>query len=112
VRVLDDVVLAFRLAGVAGEAAPLAEKIEAGLPSRDHLVHVRLVAGVEEEPVARRVEDAVQGEGQLDDAQVRAEVAARAGDLGDEEVADLGREQDELLRGHPADVLWRTDRGQ
>jgi hypothetical protein len=66
VRVLDQVVLGLGLAGVAGQPAPLAQQIEAVLPPGDHLVHISLVAGVEEDPVLRRVEDPVQRQGQLD----------------------------------------------
>ncbi len=75
-------------------------------------MHVRLVAGVEEEPVAGGVEDPVHGEGQLDHAEVGAEVAAGAGDLGDQEVTDLGGEDVQLLGGHPLDVLRAADGAQ
>ena len=53
---------------------------------------VGLVAGVEDERVVGRVEDAVQRDRELDDAEVRAEVPAGAGDVLDEELADLGGE--------------------
>ena len=45
--------------------------------------------GIEDDGVARRVEHAVQGDRQLDDAQVGSEVPARGSDLADEELADL-----------------------
>ena len=60
VGVLDDVVLGLRLARVAADAALLAQLVEAGQPAGEELVDVGLVAGVEDDPVARRVEDAVQ----------------------------------------------------
>ena len=53
VRVLDQVVLALGPARVAGEAAALAQQVEAVLPAGHDLVDVRLVAGVEQDPVAR-----------------------------------------------------------
>ena len=105
VPVLDDVVLALGLARVAGEAAALAEQVEAVLPAGDDLVHVRLVPGVEQDAVVRRVEHPVQGERELDHAEVRAEVAAGAGHLVDQEVADLRGQDRELRCGQLAQVL-------
>ena len=96
--VLDDVVLGLGLARVAGQAALLAQRVEVGRAAGEDLVHVGLVAGVEDDPVVRRVEDPVDGDGQLDHAEVGAEVAAVPGDLGDQEVADLAGELVELLR--------------
>ena len=122
--VLDDVVLGLRLAGVAADAALLAELLEAGHPAGEQLVHVGLVAGVEHDAVARRVEDPVHGDGELDHAEVGPEVAAgpRAGP--DEEVADLGGQLVELgcaqtpqvargrdlLQAHPFTVTTDTAR--
>ena len=51
--------------------------LEAIAPAGEELVHVALVADVEDELVLRRVEDAVQRDGQLDDAEVRARGARR-----------------------------------
>jgi hypothetical protein len=112
VRVFDDVVLTLTLARVAGEPAAAAQEVEAVLAAGDDLVHVCLVAGVEENPVLRRVEDAVQGEGQLDHAEVRAQMTAGARDLRDEEVADLRREHVELLGGQVAQITRGPDRAQ
>jgi hypothetical protein len=50
----------------------------------EELVDIALVANIEEELVARRVEDSVQSEGELHDAEVRAEVAAGFGEDLDE----------------------------
>ena len=47
----------------------------------DQLVRVRLVAGVEDDLVARGVEDVVQRERQLDDAEVPAKMAPDLGDI-------------------------------
>jgi hypothetical protein len=110
VRVLDDVMLALRPAGVAGQAAALAELVEAGLPTGHDLVHVRLVPGVEEEPVVRRIEDPVHGQGQLDHTEVRPEVAAGAGHLGHQKVPDLTGEGGQLVERHSLEVLRATDR--
>ena len=81
--------LGLGLAGVAGQPALLTQGREVGGAPGQDLVDVGLVAGVEDDPVRRRVEDAVDGEGQLDDAEVGSEVAAGLGHLGDEEGADL-----------------------
>ena len=73
---------------VTGEPAARAQGAEV-LPPRQQLVDVRLMPGVEDERVLRGVEHAVQGDRQLHDAEVRAQVPAGAGDVLDEEVADL-----------------------
>ena len=59
------------------------------LAAGQHLVHVGLVAGVEDDRVVRRVEDAVQREGELDHAEVGAEVPAGRSDLVDQEFTDF-----------------------
>jgi hypothetical protein len=112
VRVLDEVVLALRLVRVAGQTAGLTQQVEALLPAGDHLVHVRLVPGVEQDPVARRVEDPVQRERHLHDAEVGPEVAAGAGHLGDQEVADLRRQDRQLVGAEPLEIRGRTDRAE
>ena len=76
---------------VAGEAAGLAQRRESWRAGQE-LVHVRLVAGVEDDRVARRVEHPVDGDRQLDHAEVRAEVTAGLRDVLDEDFADLARE--------------------
>ena len=88
VRVLDDVVLGLGLARVAGQAAPLPQAAELGVPPGEQLVHVGLVPGVEHDPVLRRVEHPVQRDRQLDHAEVRPEVTAVPGHHRDQ--ADRG----------------------
>ena len=66
--------------GEAGEAAVLAQRREAVAAAGQELVDVGLVAHVPDELVAGAVEDAVQGDRQLDDAEVRRQVAAVLGD--------------------------------
>ena len=103
--VLDEVVIALLAVRVAGQAARLAQLGEARLATGDDLVHVRLVAGVPQEHVGRGVEHPVQGQGQLDGAEVGAEVAAGLGDRLDDEVADLAGQIVELRVGELAQVL-------
>ena len=57
---------------------------------------VALVGDVEDELVVGRIEDAVQGERELDDAEVGPDVAAVLGGYGDDFVADFLRELGEL----------------
>ncbi len=71
VAVLDEVVGGFLARGIPGQAARLAQTGKFFGPARHDLVDVRLVTGVPDDRVLRAVEDPVQGEGQLDDAQVR-----------------------------------------
>ncbi len=92
VGVLDDVVRRLRLARVAGQPTLLAELRELVGSSGEHLVHVCLVPGVEDDPVMRRVEDPVDGQRQLDHAQVGTEVTSGLGHPIDQERADLAGE--------------------
>ena len=104
VAVLDVVVLALGPARVARQAAGLLQPLPPVDPAGEQLVHVGLVAGVPDERVARGVEHPVQGDGQLDDAEVRPEVAAGPGDARDEEAADLGRQLGDLSGVEPPEV--------
>ncbi len=70
---------------------------------------VGLVPGVEDDGVVRAVEDAVEGDGQLDDPEVRAEVATGAGDLVDEELADLPGQGGQLGRRECLEVARTAD---
>ena len=89
---LDPVVLALAARRIARQPALLAQVVEVGAASRQHLVDVGLVAGVEDDRIVRRVEHPVQGERQLDDAQVGAEMSAGGSNLVDQEFTDLDRE--------------------
>ena len=83
--------------------------LEPGLAAGDDLVDVRLVAGVPEDHVGRRVEHPVEGEGELDRTEVRAEVAGVVGHRGDDEVTDLAGEFVELRIGEIAEIGGLTD---
>ncbi len=107
VAVLDEVVGGLGAVGVAGEAAALAQPGELLLAAGDQLVHVGLVAGVPHDGVVGRREHAVQCERELDDAEVRAQVAPGLGDTRDEEPADLRRKRLQLHRVHRPKPLGR-----
>ncbi len=70
-RVLDPVVLALGAVRVAGQPAGLAQSRHAVGAPGDDLVDVRLVPDVEQDRLGRRVEAAVQREGEFDGAEVR-----------------------------------------
>ena len=93
-----------RAAGVAGEPALLPQTVELLGAAGQHLVHVRLVAGVEQDPVAGRVEHPVQREGQLDDPEVGTEVTAARPDGGDDRDPDLLGELGQLIPVEVAEV--------
>ena len=112
VAVLDPVVLALGPARVARQAAALAEPVEALDPAGEHLVHVGLVAGVEDDRLARGVEHPVQRDGQLDAAEVGAEVATGPRHAGDQRVADLGGERGQLVGGQRPQVGGAGERSQ
>ena len=104
VRVLDHVVLGLGPARVPGDAAPLAQRVEPVVAAGQQLVHVGLVAGVEDDPVGRGVEGAVQGHRELDDPEIRAQVPAGPGDGLDQHVADFRRQLGQLLRPESLEV--------
>ena len=97
------------LARVAADPALAAQPVELAGPAGEHLVDVGLVAGVPDDPVARGVEGAVDGQGQLDHAEVGAEVPADRRARGHQQVADLGRQGLELVVGEPAEVARTGD---
>ena len=79
-RRAEGVVFALRALGEAGEAVALAERADALAPAGQDLVRIGLMADVPDQAVARRVEDVVERDGQLDDAEAGAEMAAGDGD--------------------------------
>ena len=108
--VLHDVVRGLRPAGVAAETALPAQRAELPGPPGEHLVHVGLVAGVEDDPVAGGVEDPVQRDGQLHDPQVRTEVTATAGTRDHQQVTDLGGQAGQLVVVEVPEVAGAGDR--
>ncbi len=109
VRVLHHVVVRLGARGVAAQAAELAQRVEAFAAAGEHLVHVGLVSGVEDEAVARAVEDAMQGYAELDDAEIGTEVAPRARHRVDEELPDLGTEPLQVRVPESAQVVGSCD---
>jgi hypothetical protein len=79
----EGVVGAFGPLGEARQAVLHAQRPDAVAAAGEDLVRVALVRDVPDDPVAGRVEDGVQRDGEFDHAEPRAEVAARDGDGGD-----------------------------
>ena len=107
VRGFRPVVLGLAAVGVAGQAALLTQRIELVCATREHLVHVGLVRGVEDDRIIGRVEGAVQRDGELHDAQIWAQVTAGGGDLLNEQRTHLVRELTQLLRGEVLQIAGR-----
>ena len=68
-------------------------------------MRIGLVPDVPDQEVARGVEEVVQGDRQLDRAEVRGEVAAGLRDRADDLVAQLVGELRQLLAGEPSQLL-------
>src|SRR5699024_1663157 len=109
VGVLEHIVLALGPARIAGETVALAEGGEPLGTAGDEFVHVRLVADVEDDGVARGVEDPVEAHGQFDDAEVGSEVPAGAGHARDQVVPDLLGQDLAFLSVEPAQLGRRIE---
>ena len=93
---LQHVVLGFGARRVARQSARAAQRGEILAP-REQLMHVGLMPRVEDDRVLGGAEHAMQANRQLDDTEVRAEVAARARHVVDQEGADLRRQLIQLF---------------
>ncbi len=106
------VVLGFGAEKKTVEPAVLADGGEAVAAAGEEFMNVALVADVENESIGRGFENAVEGDCQLDDAEVGAEVSAGLGEHGDQLVADLLGENGQLIFGEAFDVGGRVDVGE
>jgi hypothetical protein len=93
---------------VAGESALLAERAEI-LAAGEEFVDVGLVSSVEDNAVTRGIKDPVHGDGEFNDAEVRAEVAPGLGDVADQEFPDLRCQLVQLRFGQFTQVLRIPD---
>ena len=84
-----DVVLGLEDRAERSEAAVLADGVELVAAPGQDLVRVGLVADVPEDLVARGVEQAVKGDGQLAGPEVGAEAATDVADRVDDQLVDL-----------------------
>jgi hypothetical protein len=76
-RCAERIVFALRAAGETGKPAGLAQGSDALAPSGQDLVRIGLVPDIPDQPVIRRIEDMVQGDGEFDDAEPGTEMPAR-----------------------------------
>ena len=106
----ERVVRAFAAVGEPAESAALAQGADALATPRQDLVGIGLVTDVPDDAVVRRVEDVVQRDRQLDNAEPRAEVPARDGDRVDRLGAQLVRDLVQIGFGELAEVVRRGDR--
>jgi hypothetical protein len=84
-----DVVLGLVDRAERRQTAVLADRVQLVAAAGQDLVGIGLVADVPEDLVARGVEEAVEGDGQLAGPEVGAEVAADLADRVDDQLADL-----------------------
>ena len=101
----ERVVFAFGALAEARQAARLAQRADAVAPAGQDLVRVGLMADVPDQPVARRIEDMVQRDGQLDHAKPGAEMAAGDRNRGDQLLAELFGQLGQLLVLKRAEIL-------
>ena len=108
-RILDPVMRALRAIRVTGNATRLPQ---GGHPLRapgQDLVHVGLMTDVPEQGLRRRIENPVQGDGELDRPKIRTKVSPGAGNRLDEDVADLLRQHHQLIGRQRPQVPRRTN---
>ena len=105
-----DVVLGLEDRAERRQALVLADRAEPLPAAREDLVRIGLMPDVPEDLVRRRVEQAVQGDGQLAGPEVGAEVAADLTDRVDDQLAHLLRDPLELVIGQLPQVGGRADR--
>ena len=106
---VEDVVHRLFPLAEAGNAVVLPDGVEGVAATGNQLVRIALMAGVEDDLVAGRVEEVVQGQSQLDDAEVPAEMAAHAGDDVDDRLANLLCDLRKLPPIEPAEIVRRVD---
>ena len=92
----EQVERAFGRIGVAHQAPLGPDRVQLVGAAGDQLVGIDLMAGVPDQAVLGEVEGQVQGQAELDDAQVAGEVSRAAADHADQLGAHLGGELLEL----------------
>lgn len=105
----EGVVLALGPLGEAGQAATLAERADAVATTGQDLVRVDLMPDVPDDDVLGGLEHVVQGDGELDHAQARTQVAAGRGDGVNGFGAQLVGELSQLGQREAARVGGRVD---
>ena len=110
--VLDDIMLGFVLAGIAREPTLGAQGVKLSGTTREHLVHICLMAGVEDDPIAWGFEDPMDTHRQFDDAKIWAQMPTPRGTGTDQLITDLTGQQVTLSKIQSAEVLGSGDARQ
>ena len=105
----ESVVFALGALGKTGDAAELAQGGHGLAPPGQNLVRIGLVADIPHQPVVRRVEHVVQGDGQLHRTQVGRQMAAGPAHAFDQEGAQLLGELGQLLAVEGAQLSGVVD---
>ena len=105
----EQVVSALVGIGITHEAAARADGVEIRIAARDQLVRINLVAGVPDEAVLAEIEGQVQGQAQLDDAQVAGEVSGANAQHAHQLVAHLLGQLDQLLIAERLQICGRLN---
>ena len=112
VTAVEDIVLGLDASRKPADTAQLAQRAEPGITARQELMGVGLVARVPHDLVARRLEDPMQGDRNLDDTERGSQMAARLGDGGDDVLSDLGRKASQLFVAEAPQVARALQSGQ
>ncbi len=108
----EQVIGAFGRVGIAHQAALGPHRVERLVAAGHQLVRIDLVAGIPDQAVAAEIEGGVQGQGQLDHAQVRGEMGRPSGRQAANGLANLARQLHQLLLRQPLQVAGGADRGK
>ena len=108
-RGAERIVVALGALGEAGEAAAGAQRADAVAAAGEDLVRVGLMADVPDQAIMRRIEDIMDGRGQLDHAETCAEVAAGDRHRIDGLLAQLVGDLTHLVGAELAEILRSLD---
>ena len=112
VPTVENVVLGFRTPREAAQAAELANRAERVVAPGQQLVGVGLMPRVPDDPVARRLQNPMQGDGQLDRAERRTKMPTGLRDRGDDVGAYLRGQRSDLGVAEASQVARPLERGQ
>ena len=108
----EQVVIAFLRVGVAHQPATLSHRLEFRKPAGQQLVRIDLVPGVPDQPVATKVIDQVQGDGEFHDAEVAGEMGGAVRHDRAQHLADFVGERQQLVVTELAKLRGRFQAGQ
>ena len=112
VTAVEDIVGRFRPPREPADAVERPKRPEPLETPGEQLVGVGLVSRIPDDPVAGRLEQPMQRDGQLDDTERRTKVTAGDRDGMDDGLADLGRQLSQLVLVHAAQFGRAVEFGQ